>query len=426
MIDLIFIFGNVGVLLTISFLIWTRQNESLKKIFWPFLILKVLAGSGVGLVYSFFYDTGDTFQYFEDGKTLAAFAADDPLQFLQFLWNEEGAAILEKLRYSDARALFFVKLVSVLNLLTHNNYWIASTYCSLVSFLGSLSLIRAIRRFLPQFTTAACIALQLFPSIVFWTSGLIKESLASAALFYLVALFIQGWFGVPIEMRKSIVGVLALWILWSLKYYYAAVLIPVVFTCFAYKHLFVHVFKPVSIAGQTILWFGIFFFPLVLISFAHPNFYYETFLQTIVSNNAAYDQFSQPEDVISYYHLSATFGSLVLNSPLALFSGLFRPMFYEAGNILQLLSAIENLLLLGLCLLNIRYIGRSFGGEYHILSLALMVYVSLLCVFLALSTPNFGTLSRYRTGYLPFFIMFLLSHEKTRMWLQRFNSNLDR
>jgi hypothetical protein len=37
---------------------------------------------------------------------------------------------------------------------------------------------------------------------------------------------------------------------------------------------------------------------------------------------------------------------------------------------------------------------------------SVVLYVVALCVFLALSTPNFGTLSRYRISFLP--LLFLL------------------
>jgi len=426
MIDFIFVLVNGILIATISFLSWKKEEKILKPFFLPALVLKLLAGMCVGLIYSRYYETGDTFQYFEDGKTLAAIAWKKPFQYLTFLWNEENSPILGQLRYSDARALFFVKFVSVLNLISHNNYWIASAYCSLISFFGTINLIRAINRFMPEFTLPASVAFLFFPSVVFWTSGLIKESLAGAALFYLTALFLQGWFGNPIEVRKGIVGALALWILWGLKYYYAAVFIPVVFTCFVYKHLFIHLFKLTSSISKALLWFGIFLFPLLLISFAHPNFYYDTFLETIVSNNAVYNQFSQPDDIISYHSLHPTFTSVALNSPMALFSGLFRPMIFEACNLLQITLSLENLILLILFLFSVPFIPRIFKSEHYILAIALSVYVTLLCIFLALSTPNFGTLSRYRAGYLPFFVMILLSNEKIILWLQRFRTSLDR
>jgi hypothetical protein len=39
--------------------------------------------------------------------------------------------------------------------------------------------------------------------------------------------------------------------------------------------------------------------------------------------------------------------------------------------------------------------------------LPILIYCFVLCILLAISTPNFGTLSRYRIGFLPFFVFVL-------------------
>jgi hypothetical protein len=38
-------------------------------------------------------------------------------------------------------------------------------------------------------------------------------------------------------------------------------------------------------------------------------------------------------------------------------------------------------------------------------------------VFLALSTPNFGTLSRYRAGFLPFFVFVIAYRNPIVEWV---------
>ena len=52
-----------------------------------------------------------------------------------------------------------------------------------------------------------------------------------------------------------------------------------------------------------------------------------------------------------------------------------------------------------------RYIARS---PHRLLLVSLIVYTGMLCVFITLSTPNFGTLCRYRVGYMPFFVFLVL------------------
>jgi len=99
---------------------------------------------------------------------------------------------------------------------------------------------------------------------------------------------------------------------------------------------------------------------------------------------------------------------MLRNAPLALFSGLFRPFFWEAQNAFQLLAAFENAVLFLLTIVSIKKLKNLWLSADRLLIFSALAYCILLGVFLALSTPNFGTLSRYRTCFLPF-LFFLVS-----------------
>jgi hypothetical protein len=416
--------ANLIVLFLCLRLLWKQNNEPLKKLFWPSALFKCLAGLALGIVYTWYYSTGDTFQYFEDGKILADIARNTPRDYAHFLLNHNESAFLSKLSYADARALFFVKFVSLICLITADNYWIASLYCSIFSFLGAWTLVKSVHRYMSSYSLPAIIAFLFMPSVVFWTSGLIKESLACASLFFLSALFIHVWFGARVPIWKSLLALLALWLLWALKYYYAAVFVPVAFTFLLYKFWFVHLVKPKTVIAQVFLLLFLFIFPLLLFSFTHANFYYQVFLEVIVSNSQVYSQYSAPNDIIHYYNLKPEVLSVLLNSPIALFSGLFRPFISEAGNLVQAIAALENLIILGLTIWCLMRMQKMSVGPHFTLMLAAALYIILLCIFLTLSTPNFGTLSRYRVGYLPYFVLLLLSEERMRAILQRLFARL--
>ena len=96
------------------------------------------------------------------------------------------------------------------------------------------------------------------------------------------------------------------------------------------------------------LWLLIFTIPLVLMSILHPNFYYERFMEVVVSSYYEFQAISSPEDLIHYDALKATPLSLLQNSLLALLSGLFRPFITEARTSLQWFIALENVILLTL------------------------------------------------------------------------------
>lgn len=157
-----------------------------------------------------------------------------------------------------------------------------------------------------------------------------------------------------------------------------------------------------------VIWISIFLVPLYIASIVHPNFYPERFLDVIISNHDAFVALSEDHDIIHYDRLSSSAGDIIRNMPLALTSGIFRPFLWESVNPIQIIAAIENLFIAVLTLWSITNLlypkGRS-GMTITPLVAGTLIFVGLLAVFLSLSTPNFGTLSRYRVGFLPYYVL---------------------
>ncbi|HYC86443.1 MAG TPA: hypothetical protein VEB86_14515 [Chryseosolibacter sp.] len=395
-----------------------RQERKLRIFFWPALSAKISAGIFLGVLYHDYYQTGDTILYHRDARVLAGLAVTDPSAYLKFL-VDTTPEISGLLSFSDPRAIFFDKLASVPSLLTQNNYWLMAGYFSLLSFLGAWYLLVVISRYYRSLILPAAIAFLFFPSVVFWTSGLIKESLASAALFTLAGVFLTAWFEGRVRAGTSVAAIACVWLLWGLKYYFVAVFAPVVAACLLYKFVVRPVVRPQRPMAQVILWLGLFLVPLALITLAHPNFYVNKVMDVIASNHEMYRLYSHQEDLIRMYDLQPDLWSILKNAPVALGSGLYRPFIFEAGNGLQFAASIENLVLVILTLTSLRALIYVRDHDERILLTAIVVHVVLLCVLITLSTPNFGTLSRYRVGYLPFFVFLLLAGSPLTKFFER-------
>jgi len=306
----------------------------------------------------------------------------------------------------------------VIALITGNSYWISALYFSLISFFASWNLFRVISKCLPGTRTAATIAFLFFPSIVFWSSGLVKETLALAGLYFIAALFIKV-IQVPSEGRgvrplqavrrltwwEWLLAILSFYVSWNLKYYWTALFMAVVITSVLF--FFLHVRLVIVNKYKVISWLLIFILLAVAVSLSHPNFYLSRFLEVLITNHNDFVAISKDSGLIHYYNLSANWLSVLINSPWALISGLFRPFVWEATGASSWLAAIENLFLV--VFTAALFFREKVESGNTLLLVSLLVYVSLLCIFLALSTPNLGTLSRYRVGLLPFFV-FIISH----------------
>lgn len=416
------VFGaNLLVLFSIAFLLWMKETV-LKPYFWPALTVKILAGVAIGLVYTYYYNHGDTLDYFVQARLLTSHAGHSFGEYLRFLFfSEFPATALDSLRGYPPRALFFSKCASVVALITGNNYWLAACYFSLISFICSWFLVKKLAMIFPQYTVRFIFAILFFPSVVVWTSGLIKESLAMAALFFIIMIFLCLWNAEKPSLSQWVALVFAVWILWNLKYYFLAVLMPVLCTELFMKHVISARWR-LSGAGYMLVWLIVLIVPAALISILHPNLYVSRVLEVIVTNHDLFVSMSDPAEIIHYNSLQPEPASVLMNLPIALMAGLFRPFIWEITNPLQLLAALENIFVL---VLIITFVGSVIQKRQQPSGLwfSAICYSLLLCVFLALSTPNLGTLSRFKVGFLPVMVLALLC---SNPWIDKILAPLER
>ena len=406
---------NFLVIFLLCFWMWKKQDLRLRPYFWPALVLKIGAGITLGLLYKYYYSVGDTFIFFEDANKLTdLFWITPGTYFNVLLTGDESDLVGNALINTQSRSLFLVKIVSLINLFTGNNYWITCSYFSLVSFWSAFLFFQKVAITFPGSKLAAAIAFLFFPSIVFWSSGIIKESVALAGLFLLSRVSLTLLTNSKPFWWEWMLALVSAIVVWNLKYYWMAVFVPIAVTTLLIH--FITQGKELKTGIKILLWIIAFLLFCFGVTLVHPNFYLENFLQVLVEN---YNQFIRisPQGIVIYYQLEPSWWSVFLNSPLALVSGLFRPFIWEANNFLQMIVAIENLfvfILFTTTFIRFRSIGQS---PHRLLIFSVVVYIVILCVFLSLSTPNLGTLARYKVGFQPFLVFILLANNVVIDWI---------
>jgi hypothetical protein len=397
-------FLNILAIGLFCYWFWRKQELPLRKFYWHAVAAKLSAGILVGIIHAALYSNSDTFSIFEWSKELSQHARIDFSWYLNYLWTGESEGFFPGVE----RTIFFVKITSVFSLITYDNYWITSLYFSLFSFLAAWRLTKIIWLNFPGVGIPAAISLLFFPSCVFWASGIIKESLAVMGLYVLAALFLQLWLKQRISVFQIVIGVIAIWIVWEIKYYFVGLFAPALLATWLTRSI-VEKRGINKFSIEVLLWLLIFSSTCLAASFAHPNLSLTRVLNVLVSNNQAFLQISNPDDVIHYFDLKNTWLSIALNSPWALVSGLFRPFIWEANTFLKIVVSVENLILFVVVAMSIRALFNLNKSPHRLLVLAILVYAVSLCIFLAISTPNFGTLVRYRIGFLPLLLIIVLN-----------------
>lgn len=405
----LWVIGHSLLLSLVAGLLWKHYRSStLANWYLPTLALKLLAGVGLGLLYTHYYQGGDTWSLWSVAEALAQRAGTAPADYLRYLIGLHAEYSQGLGLEAQPRVRFFGGFLSLLHLLTGGNYWLAAAWLSLYAHAGLYRLSVRLPLFVALPQRATLVAFLLFPSVLFWSSGLVKESMLLGTLALVVNAFVAAHHVRAWSVSRLLVVVLGLLFLFLLKYYYGAVLAAVLATTWAVR-VMGHQFLALMGNDQKLkqIWVVVLLILLFVASSFHPNLQTDYFLQALVTNNAVVQQASAPGGRISYYELEATWTSLAINSPIALLSGLYRPFVWEAGSLTAGCASVENLLLLVLsiwCVLK-----GNWRKPVSVLVFAAIMYLLIMGVLLPLAAPNFGALSRYRVGYLPFFVLLLLS-----------------
>jgi hypothetical protein len=291
------------------------------------------------------------------------------------------------------------RFVSLLYLTNDNNYWLTSVYFSLFAWSGLWLLSVNLMQKIPSARNAILFSLLYFPSVVYWASGITKESLAIGLLGLVGAILLENW---KSWLKASAILVLLI-ALFKIKYYYVGVL--------ALSMGVAWTVVTTNFKGWWRWMFLLLVFPIILwgLSLLHPNFGITYLPEVIFDNYTVYVSKSQPGKYIDFSTLCSSWLCILLTFPYAVLAGLFLPLPFETWGILSLIAGVENILLLVLFISSLlsAWVSRKKVTNNRGWYLACWLYCLILAGFLAMSAPNYGTLLRYKVGLLPFFLLLI-------------------
>jgi hypothetical protein len=395
------VFLNLLALLVIAIFGYQASRKSeLGAYYWPGLGVKILAGILIGLLYSQYYTSGDTWVMFDEAIKLSniAFASVD--NFVSIYLRSKYAIIPEYAYLIQPRAAFMTKILGLLTVITGQNYWLSACYLSLFSFFGFWLAANTVYRVFGN-KLAAVVPTLFFPSIVFWSAGVLKESVAIGSLATILAILTDTYYRKSISWLNMFLLLIGLLLVLYLKYYYAATLFVTfmaVYTTQAFLPLRHNRYAEFGVL--MLIFVGI----MALASLTHPNFWPSRFLEVLNDNYYQLISKSSMDNVVKFNNLSPTVSSFLYYSPKALFAGLFLPLWMTSFNILKLVAVLENWLLLSILIYVIRWFKIPWSRDDRLLLWALILFISTSAIFIAFSTPNFGTLARFKIGYLLVFV----------------------
>ena len=404
----------------------TNQNN--KRYFIPALTLKIIGAISLGLIYQFYYGGGDTFTYFSNGaKNIHDAFLSSPGEGFELIFTPRKYPVYPSIWasriwiYKSETEFFVARVAGFFDIFTYHTYSATASLFAVLSFSGAWSLYSVLTKIYPLIHKKLAIGILFIPSVVFWGSGILKDSLTFAGVCW-IAYGIFNIFQLNKSHLISIISILiGFFILYTVKIYILLCFIPCTIFWFfirnlsKIKNIFIKtILAPIVLAiGTTIS-----FYSALKVSAESSRYSIENIQQTAEATAwwISYSGDLQQGSTYTLGDLDFSASGIIKKSIPAIWVALFRPHPWEVKNPVMALSALENLFILFLVFKIFRR-GGILKSIKMISKNPILVYFfsfSILFAFaVGLTTYNFGSLVRYKIPLLPFFVagLYILEFE---------------
>lgn len=383
-----------------------------RQVLWISLGAHVVATFAQRYVGYSVYGVTDMRRYFTSGHELSAALSHDFARFAPSMLSliSHGTPDLPFLVFGAGHATgALCGITGVLLFVCNGSEHAAGLALAMFSFVGKVALFHAVRPLVaPGLRGRVAIATMLIPSVVYWSSGIVKEAVVFVGL---------GWLILGLRMaiedgrRPGLILVLIGGAVVSATKAY--VLFPAAIGAGFWYGLrrrpgIRQRIRPIHIVVGGL--FGV--AAVAALGELFPRFAFDTFAEQAATLQTLGTQTHGGSDFTLDTQAERTLGGQLAYAPVAVFSALFRPVVFEVRNAQMFINAMETLaitLMTGELLWrrSVRRMGRVIFDRPYLLFAA--VFTFLLALGVGLTTTNLGTLSRYRTPLLPFFALLLLA-----------------
>lgn len=427
--DLLFTPIFIVIIYVIAYLVRpTLCDKITYKYFIPALSFKLVAAIAVGLIYQYLYGYGDTLRYHFFSMPIHNQLLNNPTVGLKILFSEFNTSDSSIAYYLNDNYFFrrgadgflMIKICSVLGLISMHSYYAIAVLLAFLSFFGVWALYNVFYRIFPELHKEFFFTFFCIPSVVFWGSGILKDTITLSALGWLIYALYFVFIRKEIKLKYMLIIALTVYLLIVLKLYILLCFIPGallwIFSSFIgeIRNYLVRI----MISPMILLFFiGSGYFLIENISLYDARYSVQN-LEKTMSVTADWITYSSGVSGSVYslgddFDLSLT--GIIRKLPAGINVTLFRPYLWEVNNVVMLLASVESLLLFVLTiyvLFKVR-LGIFFKIIANNALVKFLLFFSLSFAFaVGISTYNFGSLVRYKIPCIPFYValLFIVLH----------------
>ena len=393
-------------------------------------LLKAFCGLVIYLIYTYYYPVrmeADTFKYFDDSMYLYNALWEHPLDYLKMLFgiNCENDYFL-KHYYSDMYNWYrsydngllndnrlVIRLNAFVRLFSFGNYYVHSLFFNFLTFIGSYSLARLFLVF-SESKWKTYLVVFLIPSFVFWSAGILKESI----LIFALGSFTWNVYKLISGSHKISTYLWILFlipILFVMKFYVFVALIPAILAWWisqkTKRTISIHL---VTIVACLLVALGI--------GTIFPTYNFLVIMAAKQGDFINLANFLKVNSSIYMDYLEPNLWSFIKASPKAFINTLTRPWPTELKGILFYPPLFENLFIIFILFIGWFYRKKVNPQQWKFIVFCLTFSI-LLFVIIGLTTPIIGAIVRYKIPAIPFLIFVALLFLDDSKLPQKLRSN---
>jgi hypothetical protein len=380
-------------------------------------LLKIGFGFLLFAIYYFYYGnnrfTSDAFRFFDDSLVMYGALKTDPTYYLRLLFGigldkPDLAPYIKEMTFwgrDFPHGLFndnqtIIRVNSIFDLFSFGYYHVHTVFMCFFSLIGLTALYKAFVPFLQKLKLLLLFGIFLIPSVLFWSSGVLKEGV----VIFSMGLLIWSLFKVVEKPNVKHLSVLifSILILLFIKVYVIIALAPgiigfILLTKKNRRHPLA-LYLSIAITGS-------------LISLGVHNKIPEVDIITkLYFKNIDFIKMSERTRSNSAFYITRLNNNpieFVKMIPSALTNTTFRPFIWESKSAMMLLNSLENITLFLFGTLCLFLSKKRANIDFKLVGFCL-TFIIILYLFIGWTTPISGAIVRYKIPAWPFFMILSL------------------
>lgn len=382
-------------------------------------LAKIYGALAFALIYIFYYEGGDTTAYWIDAGKLAALIFSEPKCFVEILFGNTSLhnfycfdmrdTPLHYLR--DQQAYSVTRFSSLFHFLSVDSFLGCTILVAWVSFGGVWRLYTVFCEEYPKISKELAIAFLFIPSVVFWGSGIMKDTFTFTAVCWMTS----SVYGLVLQRRDVLKNIFyvafSAYVMVSMKPYVFVALLPGCMLWVVFNRIQTIDNSAVRVLAAPVIMMVGLIGAAGMFSQASSNLgdygSVDAIMERALATQEDLKRDAYSGNSFDIGTIDPSIGGMIAKAPVAVFAGLFRPTLLDVRNPVMLISAVENTALMLFLLYMLFKIGPVaftrfvFGKPMILFSFVFAMFFSFA---VGLTTSNFGALVRYKIPALPFFL----------------------